>query len=301
MLGCGKDHLRNLESESIYIIREAFCESKNPVMLYSIGKDSSVLLHLAIKAFHPQPLPFPIMHIDTGWKFKDMYRFRDKISKKNNIEIIIFQNKEGFKKNINPNDYSSEVYTDIMKTQALKMALDNYKFDLSFGGARRDEEKSRAKERIISIRNKKHAWEPKIQKPEIWDLYNLKKNENQSIRVFPLSNWTEIDIWQYIYEEGIEIVDLYFSKKRPVILRNDTIIMVDDKRIKLKTNEKINFKNIRFRTLGCYPLTAGIESGANTIALIIDELTNTKNSERQGRLIDKDNSSMEIKKMQGYF
>ncbi len=302
MTNLRRNHLKFLESESIFIIREAWSESSSPVLLYSVGKDSSVLLHLAIKAFYPHPLPFPVMHIDTGWKFNSMYDFRDRMAKKNNLNLIVYKNLEGKKKNINPNDYNPNVYTDIMKTQALKKALIKYNFDMALGGARRDEEKSRAKERIFSIRNDKQAWDPKNQKPELWDLFNIKISNKQSIRVFPLSNWTELDIWQYIYEEGIPVVDLYLSSLRPVIIRNGTIIMVDDNRLKLNNTEKIIYKNIRFRTLGCYPLTSAILSEANSIASILVELVKTKFSERQGRIIDKDNSSsMEQKKLQGYF
>ena len=302
MISNGLNHLKNLEAESIYIIREVVAESSNPVLLYSIGKDSSVLLHLAMKAFYPKPIPFPILHIDTGWKFQEMYKFRKKISSLYKLNLIIFKNNEGVRKNINPNDFSSDVYTDVMKTQALKLALNKFDFDIAIGGARRDEEKSRAKERIFSLRNENHSWEPKSQRPELWDLYNLKKNKKQSLRVFPLSNWTELDIWQYIYEEKIPIVNLYLSKKRPTVERNKLLFMVDDKRLKLKKNEKIISKNIRFRTLGCYPLTAAVESRANTIASILLEVFKSRNSERQGRIIDKDIAgSMEIKKKQGYF
>ena len=302
MTSNGLNHLKSLEAESIYIIREVVAESRNPVLLYSIGKDSSVLLHLAMKAFYPKPIPFPILHIDTGWKFQEMYKFRKKISNLYKLNLIIFKNNEGVRKNINPNDFSSDVYTDVMKTQALKLALNKLDFDIAIGGARRDEEKSRAKERIFSLRNENHSWEPKSQRPELWDLYNLKKNKKKSFRVFPLSNWTELDIWQYIYEEKIPIVNLYLSKKRPTVERKKLLFMVDDKRLKLKKNEKIIFKNIRFRTLGCYPLTAAVESRSNTIASILLEVFKSRNSERQGRIIDKDIAgSMEIKKKQGYF
>ncbi len=295
-------HLDWLESQSIHIIREVVAEAKKPVLLYSIGKDSSVLLHLAIKAFYPLPPPFPLLHIDTGWKFKGMYKFRDKLVLKNKFKLIVYKNIDGKKNNINPFDYDSDTYTDIMKTQALKKALDKYKFDFSFGGARRDEEKSRAKERIFSIRNKKHNWDPKNQRPELWNLFNLKISKDQNMRVFPLSNWTEIDIWKYILREKIPIVDLYYSKKRPVIYRNKMFLMVDDNRLKINKNEKIIYKNIRFRTLGCYPLTAGIISKAKNIKDIIDELLMTSKSEREGRMIDNDEiSSMEKKKLQGYF
>lgn len=295
-------HLKYLESESIFIIREAMSEAVRPVLLYSIGKDSTVLLHLAIKAFYPQKIPFSIMHIDTGWKFKEMYHFRDKIMRNNNIDLIVFKNLDGERRNINPNDYNSEIYTDIMKTQALKMALKKFDFDLAFGGARRDEEKSRAKERIFSIRNENQSWDPKSQRPELWDLYNTKIDKKKSIRVFPLSNWTELDIWQYIYEEKIPIVNLYLASKRRVINRDNMFIMVNDNRLNIKKDEKVIYKSVRFRTLGCYPLTSAIVSEANSIESILLELLNTKFSERQGRTIDKDSaSSMEKKKLQGYF
>ncbi len=295
-------YLDYLEAESIYIIRETIAEAKNPVMLYSLGKDSSVLLHLAVKAFYPNKVPFPLLHIDTNWKFSDMYKFRNFIRKKFNLELLVYKNMKGIAENINPFDYNSDIYTDIMKTQALRQALDKFKFDFSFGGARRDEEKSRAKERIFSVRNSKHNWDPKDQRPEVWNLYNLQIKKNQSFRVFPLSNWTEIDIWHYILREKIDIVKLYFSKKRPVVIRNDKIILIDDNRIKLQDSEKVLFKNVRFRTLGCYPLSSGILSHANTLTKIIKEIELSENSERAGRLIDYDqSSSMEIKKLQGYF
>jgi sulfate adenylyltransferase subunit 2 len=295
-------HLDSLESESINIMREVAAESNKPVILYSIGKDSAVMLHIAKKAFYPSKIPFPILHVDTRWKFREMYDFRSSIIAKENLNFIIHTNGEGIKNNINPFDHGSQIHTDIMKTQALKQALDKYGFDVAFGGARRDEEKSRAKERIFSFRNSSHGWDPKNQKPEIWNLYNTKINKGESIRVFPLSNWTELEIWQYIYREKIPIVPLYFSKSRPVIERNGMLTMVDDDRIKLLPEEKIQFKNIRFRTLGCYPLTGAIESDANDVESIILELLEAKNSEREGRLIDKDASdSMEVKKLEGYF
>lgn len=296
------NHLDKLEAEAIHIMREVVAEANNPVMLYSIGKDSAVMLHLAKKAFYPSTLPFPLMHIDTRWKFQDMYNFRDYIVKKNRLELITYINPEGIKKNINPFDHGPSVHTDIMKTQALKLALDNYKFDVAFGGARRDEEKSRAKERIFSFRNKSHNWDPKNQRPELWQLYNCKKDYGESIRVFPLSNWTELDIWLYIYREKIEIVPLYFASERPIINRDGLLIMVDDDRIPLLQNEKIKNKKIRFRSLGCYPLTGAIESNAYDVSSIIIELLTVRNSERNSRAIDFDKSaSMEKKKKEGYF
>ena len=290
-------NLRWLEAESINIIRETYAEANNPVLLYSIGKDSSVLLHLASKAFYPEPIPFPILHIDTTWKFREMYQFREKIQRKYKFKLIVYKNKEALKKNINPFNYSSDIYTDIMKTQALKHSLDKYNFDFAFGGARRDEEKSRAKERIFSARNKMHVWEPKFQRPECWDTYNLKLSNEQKMRVFPLSNWTELDIWNYIKVEKIPIVNLYYSKKRPFVIREKKIIMIDDNRLKVNRGEKVLRDFIRFRTLGCYPLTAGIYSKADSIQKIIYELLSSDKSEREGRLIDSDqDSSMEKKK-----
>ena len=295
------DHLDELESESIHIIREVFAEAKNPVMLYSIGKDSAVMLHLAAKAFFPGKIPFKLMHVDTGWKFQEMYEFRDQTIKKYDVDMIVFQNKEGLKKNINPFDDGSSNHTHIMKTQALLMAIDKYKFDIAFGGARRDEEKSRAKERILSFRNESHQWDPKNQRPELWNIYNTRINNNQSIRAFPLSNWTELDIWNYILREKIEIVPLYFAQYRPVVNYNGSLIMVDDDRIDI-SNLDVKIKKIRFRTLGCYPLTGAIESAADSVELIVKELRNSNFSERQGRVIDNDeNSSMEKKKIEGYF
>ena len=295
-------HIDKLESESIHIIREVVSEFDNPVMLYSIGKDSSVMLHWAHKAFYPSKIPFKLMHIDTTWKFKEMINFRDETAKKYNLDLLVHINKEGVANNINPISSGSKIHTDVMKTQSLIQALDKYKFDAAFGGARRDEEKSRAKERIFSFRDKKHRWDPKNQKPELWNLFNTKIDKGESVRVFPLSNWTEIDIWQYIYQENIPLVPLYFSKIRSVIRRNDMMIMVDDDRLKIKENEKIEQKKVRFRTLGCYPLTAAVESDATTVEEIIIELLESKYSERQGRLIDNDQiGSMEKKKQEGYF
>ncbi len=295
-------HIDKLESESIHIIREVASEFDNPVMLYSIGKDSSVMLHLAQKAFYPSKIPFKLMHIDTTWKFKEMINFRDETAKKYNLDLLVHINQEGVANNINPISSGSKIHTDVMKTQSLIQALDKYKFDAAFGGARRDEEKSRAKERIFSFRDKKHRWDPKNQKPELWNLFNTNIDKDESVRVFPLSNWTEIDIWQYIYQENIPLVPLYFSKIRSVIRRNDMMIMVDDDRLKIKENEKIEQKKVRFRTLGCYPLTAAVESDATTVEEIIIELLESKYSERQGRLIDNDQiGSMEKKKQEGYF
>ena len=295
-------YLSDLEAESIHIIREVVSETKNPVMLYSVGKDSSVMLHLAQKAFYPSPPPFPLMHVDTRWKFREMYLFRNWMAKKSNMKLITHINPEGVKANVNPFDHGSSIHTDIMKTQGLKQALDQYGFDAAFGGARRDEEKSRAKERIFSFRTANHQWDPKNQRPELWNLFNAKVNKSESIRVFPLSNWTELDIWQYIYQEQIPIVPLYFAKTRPVIRREGMLLMVDDERLNLQPHEKIELKKIRFRTLGCYPLTGAIESEADTLESIVLELLQSKTSERQGRAIDADsNNSMEKKKLEGYF
>ena len=295
-------HLDTLESESIYIIREAFAESRKPVMLYSLGKDSAVMLHLAKKAFYPGKIPFPLLHVDTKWKFKEMYEYRKKISETNNLDLKVFTNPEGLEKNINPFDHGSEVHTDIMKTQALKMALSQEGYDLAFGGARRDEEKSRAKERIFSFRDNMHAWDPKNQRPELWNNFNSRKKDGESIRVFPLSNWTELDVWQYIYTQNIEIVPLYFSTKRKLVERDGILIDINDDRMPLLNNEKIIEKDVRFRTLGCYPLTGAVESNAKNIEEIILELLRSNSSERQGRAIDKDaNASMEQKKKEGYF
>ena len=296
------NHLENLESESIYIIREVISEFQNPVMLYSIGKDSAVMLHLAMKAFYPGKPKFPLMHIDTTWKFKEMIKFRNDIAKKLGIKLITYTNTIGVKRNINPIDHGSKKYTSIMKTDALKQAITKYKFDAAFGGARRDEEKSRAKERIFSFRDENHRWDPKNQRPELWNIFNPEISNMQSVRIFPLSNWTEIDIWQYILREQIPVVPLYFSKKRKVIKRNNNLIMLDDERLKCKKNEKPFFENVRFRTLGCYPLTGAIKSNAKNVSDIIKEIAAGKKSERQGRLIDKDQiGSMEKKKQEGYF
>ena len=295
-------HLEKLESESIHIIREVVSEFENPVMLYSIGKDSAVMLHLAMKAFAPGKLPFKLLHVDTTWKFKEMIRFRDAITKENDLDLLVHINEEGIKNNIGPITHGSKLHTDIMKTQALKQALNKYKFDAAFGGARRDEEKSRAKERIFSFRDHQHHWNPKNQRPELWNLYNTKISTGENVRIFPLSNWTEIDVWQYIYQEKIKIVPLYLAAVRPVIKRDDLLLMVDDKRLDIKDNEKIENKLIRFRTLGCYPLTGAIESSADSVERIIIELLESKNSEREGRAIDKDQiGSMEKKKQEGYF
>jgi sulfate adenylyltransferase subunit 2 len=295
-------HLQLLEAESIHIMREVIAEADNPVMLYSIGKDSAVMLHLALKAFYPAKLPFPLLHVDTTWKFQDMYRFRAEMVKKFDLKLLIHTNPDGLLQGINPFTHGSQIHTDIMKTQALKQALDQHQFDVAFGGARRDEEKSRAKERIFSFRNAQHRWDPKNQRPELWNLYNTKKNKGESIRVFPLSNWTELDIWQYIYLENIPIVPLYFSQKRPVVNRDGGWIMVDDDRMPLHEGEIPQMKNVRFRTLGCYPLTGAVESNAQTLPEIIQEMLLTTTSERQGRVIDHDsNSSMEKKKQEGYF
>ncbi len=294
-------HLDQLEAEAIYIIREVAAECEKPVMLYSIGKDSSVMLHLAMKAFYPEKPPFPFMHIDTTWKFKEMIEFRDKKAKELGIDMLVYTNKDGVEKGINPFDHGS-AYTDIMKTEALKAGLDKYGFTAAFGGGRRDEEKSRAKERIFSFRNSAHAWDPKNQRPEMWKLYNTKIEKGESIRVFPLSNWTEKDIWQYIKRENIEIVPLYFAAERPVVFREDNIIMVDDNRMKLKEDEEVVMKKVRFRTLGCYPLTGGVESDAETLDAIIAETLGAVSSERTSRVIDQEAAaSMERRKREGYF
>jgi len=283
-------------------MREVVAQAENPVMLYSVGKDSSVMLHLARKAFYPSPPPFPLLHVDTRWKFQAMYDFRDYMAKESGMELIVHVNPEGVAKNINPFDHGSAIHTDVMKTQGLKQALDEHGFDVAFGGARRDEEKSRAKERIFSFRNANHRWDPKNQRPELWNLYNGYKNPGESIRVFPLSNWTELDIWQYIYREQIPIVPLYFAAERPVVERDGMLVMVDDDRIKLAPGEQIESKLIRFRTLGCYPLTGAVESDADDLSSIVLELLNSRTSEREGRAIDSDSSaSMEKKKQEGYF
>lgn len=294
-------HLDELEAEAIYIIREVAAECEKPVMLYSIGKDSSVMLHLAMKAFYPEKPPFPFLHVNTTWKFHEMIEFRDRIAKEKGIEMLEYINQDGVKQGINPFDHGS-AYTDIMKTQALKQALDKYGFTAAFGGGRRDEEKSRAKERIFSFRNENHAWDPKNQRPEMWKLYNSRIKKGQEVRVFPLSNWTEKDIWQYIKRENIEIPSLYFAKKRPVVYRDGNIIMVDDDRMKLRPAEKIQMKSVRFRTLGCYPLTGGVESTADTLDEIIDETLSAVSSERTTRVIDNEAAgSMERRKREGYF
>lgn len=296
------NHLDQLEAESIYIIREVACCFKNPVMLYSIGKDSTVMMHLAMKAFYPEKPPFPFLHIDTTWKFHDMIEFRNKMVKKNNIDMIVYTNREGVDANINPFEHGS-AYTDIMKTEALKQALDIYKFDVAFGGARRDEEKSRAKERVFSFRNSNHGWNPKKQRPELWDIYNTHVSDGESIRVFPLSNWTEKDIWQYIQREKIDVVPLYFSKERNVININNNLIMIDDDRIlKYIDSNEIVRKKVRFRTLGCYPLTGAIESSADTIDKVVEETISAESSERTSRVIDHENgTNMEKRKKEGYF
>ena len=295
-------HLRQLEAESIHIIREVAAEFENPVMLYSIGKDSAVMLHLAKKAFFPSKIPFPLMHVDTTWKFREMIEFREKMRKEYDFELLVYTNEEGARQGINPFTHGSALYTDIMKTEGLKQGLDKYKFDAAFGGARRDEEKSRAKERIFSFRSENHRWDPKNQRPELWNLYNAKVKPGESIRSFPLSNWTELDIWQYIYLEEIPIVPLYYSKVRPVVERDGMLILIDDDRIKLAPGEEMQMKSVRFRTLGCYPLTGAVESTAATLPEIIQEMLLTRTSERQGRLIDLDSAgSMEKKKQEGYF
>ncbi|MBA6230771.1 MULTISPECIES: sulfate adenylyltransferase subunit CysD [unclassified Colwellia] len=295
-------HLQKLEAESIHIMREVAAEFDNPVMLYSVGKDSAVLLHLARKAFAPGKIPFPLLHVDTGWKFKEMIAFRDEMAKEHGFELLVHKNPEGVAMGVGPFTHGSAKHTDIMKTQGLKQALNQYGFDAAFGGARRDEEKSRAKERVYSFRDKNHRWDPKSQRPELWNVYNGKVNKGESIRVFPLSNWTELDIWQYIYLEGIKIVPLYLAEKRPVVERDGTLIMVDDDRMPIEDGEEVMMKSVRFRTLGCYPLTGAVESTATTLPEIIQEMLLTKTSERQGRVIDHDSSgSMEKKKMEGYF
>jgi sulfate adenylyltransferase subunit 2 len=295
-------HLQQLEAESIQIFREVAAEFDNPVMLYSIGKDSSVLLHLARKAFYPGKIPFPLLHVDTRWKFREMIEFRDKVAKQYGFDLLVHINPEGVAMDMNPFTYGSSKHTDVMKTQGLKQALDKYGFDAAFGGARRDEEKSRAKERVYSFRDQHHRWDPKNQRPELWHTYNGQVNKGESIRVFPLSNWTELDIWQYIYQEKIDIVPLYFAAVRPVVERNGTLIMVDDERMPLNPGEVPEQKLVRFRTLGCYPLTGAIESSADSLTGIIEEMLLSTSSERQGRVIDHDSSgSMEKKKREGYF
>jgi sulfate adenylyltransferase subunit 2 len=295
-------HLKQLEAESIHIFREVAAEFDNPVMLYSVGKDSSVLLHLARKAFAPGKIPFPLLHVDTTWKFHEMIAFRDQIAKKHDLNLLVHINQEGVKMNVGPFSHGSAKHTDIMKTQALKQALNHYKFDAAFGGARRDEEKSRAKERVYSFRDSNHRWDPKNQRPELWNVYNAQINKGESIRVFPMSNWTELDIWQYIYMENIEIPSLYLAKPRPVVKRDGVYFMVDDDRMPMLEGETPEMRSVRFRTLGCYPLTGAVESTAATLPEVIQEMLLTKTSERQGRVIDNDSSgSMEKKKMEGYF
>ena len=295
-------HLKQLEAESIQIIREVAAEFDNPVMLYSIGKDSAVLLHLARRAFAPGKIPFPLLHVDTDWKFKEMIEFRDQKAKEYDFDLLVHKNQEGLDMGVGPFTHGSATHTDIMKTQALKQALNKYGFDAAFGGARRDEEKSRAKERVYSFRDKNHRWDPKSQRPELWNIYNGKVHKGESIRVFPLSNWTELDIWQYIFLENIEVVPLYLSKERPVVERDGMLIMVDDDRMPLESDEEVMMKKVRFRTLGCYPLTGAVESEADTLPAVIQEMLLTKTSERQGRAIDHDSAgSMEKKKMEGYF
>jgi sulfate adenylyltransferase subunit 2 len=295
-------HLQRLEAEAIFIMREVVANFERPVMLYSIGKDSSVMLHLARKAFFPAPPPFPFLHVDTTWKFREMVQFRDETAKKYGLNLIVHTNQDGAERGVNPFDHGSSYYTQVMKTEALKQALDFGKYDAAFGGARRDEEKSRAKERIFSFRSASHAWDPKNQRPELWSLFNTRVKPGESIRVFPLSNWTELDIWQYILAEGIDIVPLYFAAERPVVTRSGQLIMVDDERMKLQPGEEPEMRRVRFRTLGCYPLTAAIDSDAATLSAIVGEMFVARTSERQGRLIDHDEvGAMEMKKREGYF
>jgi sulfate adenylyltransferase subunit 2 len=295
-------HLQRLEAEAIHIMREVVAECEKPVMLYSIGKDSSVMLHLALKAFHPARPPFPFLHVDTTWKFQEMIRFRDETVRRLGLDLLVHINPEGLAQGIGPFTHGSAVHTDVMKTQGLRQALDQHGFDAAFGGARRDEEKSRAKERIFSFRSAQHRWDPKRQRPELWQVYNARKHKGESLRVFPLSNWTELDIWQYIHQQGIPIVPLYFAAKRPVVERDGTLIMVDDERMALRPGEKPQMRSVRFRTLGCYPLTGAIESEAATLPEVIQEMLLATSSEREGRVIDHDSSgSMEKKKQEGYF
>ena len=300
--GRGLTHLERLEAESIHILREVVAETEKPVMLYSVGKDSAVMLHLARKAFYPSPPPFPLLHVDTTWKFRAMYELRDRMARESGMELLVYHNPEAMEKGINPFDHGA-LHTDMWKTEGLKQALDKYGFDAAFGGARRDEEKSRAKERIFSFRSANHRWDPKNQRPELWNLYNARKAKGESIRVFPISNWTELDIWQYIHLENIPIVPLYFAAKRPVVERDGLLIMVDDEQFRLKDDEVPMEKSVRFRTLGCYPLTGAVESEATTLPEVIQEMLLTTTSERQGRVIDKDagGASMEKKKQEGYF
>ena len=295
-------HLQRLEAESIYIMREVVAQAEKPVMLYSIGKDSSVMLRLALKAFYPGKPPFPFLHVDTTWKFRDMYKFRERMAFEHGLEMLVHINRQGLEMGISPFAHGSAVYTDVMKTESLKQALEQYGFDAAFGGARRDEERSRAKERVFSFRSAQHRWDPKSQRPELWRLYNARKRRGESIRVFPLSNWTELDVWQYIHLEQIPIVPLYFAKERPVVEREGTLIMVDDERLPLAPGERPTLKKVRFRTLGCYPLTGAIESEADTLEEIIAEMLLARTSERHGRVIDHDQAgSMEKKKQEGYF
>ncbi|TQF68667.1 sulfate adenylyltransferase subunit CysD [Rhodococcus spelaei] len=295
-------HLERLEAESIHIMREAVAESENPVMLYSVGKDSAVMLHLARKAFYPSRLPFPLLHVDTTWKFREMYKLREETAAAGDLDLLVYKNPECVEKGINPFTHGSATHTDMWKTEGLKQALDHYKFDAAFGGARRDEEKSRAKERVFSIRSAEHRWDPKQQRPELWRMYNVRKSPGESLRVFPLSNWTELDVWEYIRQENIPIVPLYFAAKRPVVERDGALIMVDDDRMPLLPGEVPELKSVRFRTLGCYPLTGAVESTAESLTDIIQEMLLTTTSERQGRVIDHDSSaSMEKKKQEGYF
>ena len=298
----GPTHLQRLEAESIHIMREAVAESERPVMLYSVGKDSSVMLHLAMKAFHPSKPPFPLLHVDTTWKFRAMYELRDKLAAELGMNLLVYQNPECVRLGINPFDHGSAVHTDMWKTEGLKQALDLHRFDLAFGGARRDEEKSRAKERVFSIRSAQHRWDPKQQRPELWRLYNARKALGETVRCFPLSNWTELDVWQYVHREQIPIVPLYYAAPRPVVERDGTLILVDDDRMRLQPGEVPEMRSVRFRTLGCYPLTGAIESQASTLTEIIQEMLLTTSSERQGRVIDHDSTgSMEKKKQEGYF
>jgi sulfate adenylyltransferase subunit 2 len=295
-------HLKRLEAESLHILREVVAECDKPVLLYSIGKDSATLLHLARKAFHPAPLPFPLLHVDTTWKFRDMYALRDRIAAQPGVELITHRNPEAEALAINPFDHGSQVHTDLWKTQGLKQALDQHRFDAAFGGARRDEEKSRAKERIFSFRSATHHWDPKNQRPELWRVYNTRKHPGESLRVFPLSNWTELDVWEYIAQEGIDVVPLYFAAQRPVVRRGGTLILVDDARMRLEPGEQPEQRWVRFRTLGCYPLSGAVESRATTLREVIDEMRASRSSEREGRLIDHDaTASMERKKQEGYF
>jgi sulfate adenylyltransferase subunit 2 len=295
-------HLRRLEAESIYIMRDAVAQAERPVMLYSIGKDSAVLVHLAMRAFHPAKPPFPLLHIDTTWKFREMYAHRDRLAQELGLDLLVHVNPDGLAMGINPFTHGSEVHTNVMKTEALKQALDQHGFDLAFGGARRDEEKSRAKERVFSLRTAQHSWDPKRQRPELWRLYNARRQPGESLRVFPLSNWTELDVWQYIELRNIPVVPLYFAAERPVVERDGTLIMVDDDRMALEPGERVVPRKVRFRTLGCYPLTGAVESDADTVPAIVAELAGAQTSERQGRLIDHDaTASMEAKKQEGYF